>query len=78
LYIRVLISGREMTAPVNLFIYLIELHDVTAIGIFSRLIYRLQSIGMTEEYLNDYLVSVACDGAAVMFGYRGGVKKLLK
>jgi hypothetical protein len=33
---------------------------------------------MTEEYLNDYLVSVACDGAAVMFGCRGGVKKLLK
>jgi hypothetical protein len=33
---------------------------------------------MTEEYLKDYLVSVACDGAAVMFGYRGGVKKLLK
>jgi hypothetical protein len=35
---------------------------------------------MTEEYLNDYfyLVSVACDGVAVMSGSRGGVKKLLK
>jgi hypothetical protein len=29
---------------------------------------------MTEEYLNDYLVSVAAE----MFGSRGGVKKLLK
>jgi hypothetical protein len=47
-------------------------------GIFSSLICHLQSIGMTEEYLNDYLVSVACDGAAVTFGSRGGVKKLLK
>jgi hypothetical protein len=54
LYIRVLISGCEMTAPVNLFIDLIELDDVTATGIFSSLIYHLQSIGMTEEYLNDY------------------------
>jgi hypothetical protein len=43
-----------MTAPVNLFIDLIELDDVTASGIFSSLICHLQSIGMTEEYLNDY------------------------
>jgi hypothetical protein len=57
---------------------LIELDDVTATGIFSSLICHLQSIGMTEEYLNDYLVSVACDGAAVMLGSPGGVKKLLK
>jgi hypothetical protein len=33
---------------------------------------------MTEEYLNDYLVSVACDDAAVMLGSRSGVKKLLQ
>jgi hypothetical protein len=78
LYIRVLISGCEMTAPVNLFIDSIELDDVTAIGIISSLICHLQSIGMTEEYLNDHLVSVACDGAVVMFGSRGRVKKLLK
>jgi hypothetical protein len=67
-----------MTAPVNLFIDLIELDDVTVTGNFSSLICHLQSIGMTEEYLNGYLVSVACDGAAVMFGSRGRVKKLLK
>jgi hypothetical protein len=83
LYIRVLISGCEMTAPVNLFIDSIELDDVTATGIFSlppsiSLICHLQSIGMTEEYMNDHLVSVACDGAVVMFGSRGRVKKLIK
>jgi hypothetical protein len=33
---------------------------------------------MIKEYLKDYLVSVACDGVTVMFGSRGGVKKLLK
>jgi hypothetical protein len=56
---------------------LIELNDVTVTGIFSSLICHLQSIGMTEEYLNDHLVSVACDGAVVMFGSHGRVKKLL-
>jgi hypothetical protein len=78
LYIPVLISGFEMTAPVNLFFDLIELDDATATGIFSCFICHLQSIGMTEEYLNDQLVSVAYDGAAVMFGSHSGVKKLLK
>jgi hypothetical protein len=73
-----LISGCEMMAPVNLFISLIELDDVMVTGIFSALIFHLESIGMTEEYLNDYVVSVACDGAAVMFGSHGGVWKLLK
>jgi hypothetical protein len=48
-----------MTTPENLCIDLIELDDVTATGIFSSLICHLQSTGMTEEYLNDYLVSVA-------------------
>jgi hypothetical protein len=33
---------------------------------------------MTEEYQKDHLVSVACDGAAVMYGSHGRVKKLLK
>jgi hypothetical protein len=78
LYIPVLISGFEMTVPVNLLFDLIELDDATATGIFSSFICHLQSIGMTEEYLNDHLVSVACDGAAVMFGSHSGVKKLLK
>jgi hypothetical protein len=49
-----------------------------ATGIFSSLTCHLQSIGMTEEYLNDYLVSVACDDAVVISGSHGGVKKLLK
>jgi hypothetical protein len=76
LYIRVLISGCEMTAPVSLFSNLIESDDVTLTGIFSSLICHLHSITVTEEYLNDYLVSVACDGAVVMFGSRGRVNRL--
>ncbi|XP_030046369.1 E3 SUMO-protein ligase KIAA1586-like [Microcaecilia unicolor] len=77
-YVRVFITDCGMPEPVNLFLDLIELPDVTAKGIFSSLLHNLNSIGMTEEYLQDYLVSVACDGANVMLGARGGVKKLLK
>ena len=32
---------------------------------------------MTEDYFKRYLVSLACDGAAVMLGCKSGVKKLL-
>jgi hypothetical protein len=67
-----------MTAPVNLFIDLIELDGVTASGIFSSLICHLQSISMTEEYVNNYLVSVACDGAAVMFYLMVELRNYLK
>jgi hypothetical protein len=57
---------------------LIELDDVTASGIFTSLLRHLDCIGISEEYLGNYLVSVACGGAAVMMGARGGVKKLLR
>jgi hypothetical protein len=57
---------------------LTELDDEMATGIFCSLICHLQSISTTEKHLNDYLVYVACDGTVVMFGSRGGVKKLRK
>ena len=41
------------------------------------LIVYLKFHGITEEYLKDYLVSVTCDGASVMLGCKGGVKRLL-
>jgi hypothetical protein len=55
---------------VNLFLDLIELETVTAKGIFDSLLECLQSSGMTESYL----IRVACDGAAVIFGCHNGVK----
>jgi hypothetical protein len=67
-----------MSAPVNLFLDLIELEDVTTKGIFSLLLQHLQTFGMTEDYLSEHLVSVVCDGAAVMLGNPSGVKKLMK
>jgi hypothetical protein len=60
-----------MNSPVNLFLDLIELETVMTKGIFNSLLQCLYSVGMTESYL----ISVACDGAAVMFGCHNGVKK---
>jgi hypothetical protein len=57
---------------------LIELNDVTASAVFTSLLWHLDSIGISEEYLGNYLVFVTYDGAAVMMGACRGVKKLLK
>jgi hypothetical protein len=62
----------------NLFIDLIELDNVIASRILSSLLWHLDSISISEENLGNYLVSVTCDGAAVMIGACRGVKKLLK
>ncbi|XP_028592483.2 peroxisome biogenesis factor 2 isoform X1 [Podarcis muralis] len=66
------------SAPVSLFLDLIELQDTTARGILSSLISHLESLGISEDYLKEYLLSVTCDGAAVLFGAHGGVKRLIK
>jgi hypothetical protein len=76
-YVRCCVESVGMNSPINLFLDLIELKDVTAKGIFESLLQSLDLYGMTEEYLKKYLVSVACDGAAVMLGSKNGVKKLL-
>jgi hypothetical protein len=47
---------------------------LTASGIFTSLLWHLDSVGISEEYLGNYLVSVTCDGAAVMMGAHGGVR----
>ncbi|XP_065675613.1 E3 SUMO-protein ligase KIAA1586-like [Hydra vulgaris] len=54
-----------------------ELESVTAKGVFVALLECLHSYGMKDEYLKNYLVSVACDGAAVMLGCKSGVFKLI-
>jgi hypothetical protein len=74
----VFLRESNLSEPINLFIELIELDDVTANGIFSDLISHLVSLGMTEEFFTVNLISLTFDGASVMFGSRGGVSKLLK
>jgi hypothetical protein len=48
-YARVFIPGYELTPPINLFIDLIELDDVTISRVFTSLLQHLDSIGMSEE-----------------------------
>ena len=76
-YVRCCIEAMGMNSPINLFLDLVELENVTAKGVFDALLQCLHSYGMTEEYLTKYFVSLACDGAAVMMGCKSGVKKLL-
>ena len=66
-----------MNSPINLFLDLVELEKVTAERVFDSLLKCLHSHGMTEDYFKKYLVSLACDGAAVMLGCKSEVKKLL-
>ena len=77
IYLRTCVANTSMTSPVNLFLDLIELQSVTARGIFNSLLATLLSYGMTEEYLRNNLICVACDGAAVMVGRKSGLKKLM-
>ena len=67
-YVRCCIEGVAMNSPINLFLDLVELEKVTAEGVFDSLLKCLHSHGMTENCLKKYLVSLACDGAAVMLG----------
>ncbi|XP_065662819.1 uncharacterized protein LOC136085442 [Hydra vulgaris] len=76
-YIRCCVKGSGMNSPINLFLDLVELESVTAKGLFVALIECLHSYGMKDEYLENYLFSVACDGAAVMLGCKSGVFKLI-
>ncbi|KAK0048443.1 E3 SUMO-protein ligase [Biomphalaria pfeifferi] len=77
-YIRVCLADSGMTSPVNLFLDLVELESVTANGVFASLLHCLHFYGLTEDFLRRNLVSLACDGAAVMLGSKSGVKALLK
>ncbi|XP_065668012.1 E3 SUMO-protein ligase KIAA1586-like [Hydra vulgaris] len=76
-YIRCCVKGSGMNSPINLFLDLVELESVTAKGLFVALLECLHSYGKKDEYLKNYLVSVACDGAAVMLGCKNGVFKLI-
>uniref|UniRef100_A0A8C5WBW7 Uncharacterized protein n=1 Tax=Leptobrachium leishanense TaxID=445787 RepID=A0A8C5WBW7_9ANUR len=68
----------ELSAPANLFLDLVEFEDVTAEGILSSLLGHLARLGMSEDYLRDYLLAVTCDGAAALFGARNGVRRLMQ
>ncbi|XP_078509084.1 E3 SUMO-protein ligase KIAA1586-like [Lissotriton helveticus] len=77
-YMRMQLPG--MDSPANIFVDLIELSDLSADGIVSSLLSALKKdpINISEDFLSKCLVSVACDGASVMFGRHSGVIKRLQ
>lgn len=77
-YFRTFLESMGNEVPMNIFVDLIELDSVTASGIFGSLMSHLGALGFSEEFLKDHLVSLTCDGAAVMLGSRGGVAALFK
>lgn len=76
IYIRTKVP--DMTEPTNIFIDIVELNDVTAEGICNTLLNCLESIGFSNEFLKENLISIATDGAAVMMGKKKGVVTLMK
>jgi hypothetical protein len=74
-YIRTQLKGMEK--PKNMFLFLTELTDLTASGILRALLSELNRLGLNMEYIKSHLVSVTCDGAAVMLGKKNGFAKQL-
>ncbi|XP_065645604.1 E3 SUMO-protein ligase KIAA1586-like [Hydra vulgaris] len=58
-YIWCCVKGSGMNSPINLFLDLVELESVKATGQLVALLECLHSYGMKDEYLKNYLVSVA-------------------
>lgn len=74
-YIRTQLEGMEK--PNNIFVTLFELSDLSASGILKDLLSELNRLGLSEEFLKNNLISVTCDGAAVMLGKKSGLAKQL-
>ncbi|XP_078542378.1 E3 SUMO-protein ligase KIAA1586-like [Lissotriton helveticus] len=71
------IFGNEST-PVTIYFGLLELAETNAIGVKTALLSYFEKVGLTKSLLHDILIAVCTDGAAVMFGKKGGVVALLK
>ncbi|XP_050508962.1 E3 SUMO-protein ligase KIAA1586-like [Diabrotica virgifera virgifera] len=67
-----------MESPVNLILDLVELENVTSLGIFNAVMKCLEGHKIDENVLKSRLVALACDGAAVLLGGKSGVGVLLK
>jgi len=59
--------------PVTFFLDLVELNATDANGIVASLLQCLVGQGFTEEFLQEYWVGLAVDGASVMRGSKCGV-----
>jgi len=71
-------SVDRISEPVNFFLDLVELHDVTSDGILQALLNCLFSVGFTKEFLEKHWLGMATDGASVMLGRTAGLVVKLK
>lgn len=67
----------EIDNSVNGFLFLIDLTNQTAEDACTTLLVELHEREIDDYFLSDYLVSVLCDGAAVILGCESGVFKSL-
>jgi hypothetical protein len=64
--------------PRTFFLDIVELLDSTSEGILSSLLACTDKWGLTNDVLQQHLVSFGCDGAAVMLGRKSGVATRLE
>uniref|UniRef100_H3A4Y1 HAT C-terminal dimerisation domain-containing protein n=1 Tax=Latimeria chalumnae TaxID=7897 RepID=H3A4Y1_LATCH len=75
-YMQMQLPGME--SPVNVFVNLVELNDLSSEGILNSLLSVLKKVNVTEDFLAKCLVAVACNGTSVMFWCNTGVVKRLQ
>lgn len=75
IYIRTQLEGMEN--PKNLFLSLVELTALSASGILKDLLNELNRLGLSADFIKNNLISITCDGAAVMLGKKTGFAKQL-
>jgi hypothetical protein len=73
-YIR---TSFDKVEPLTVFLDLVELPSQTAPVIVAALLGCLNEHGLSDEYIKEFCVGLATDGASVMLGKKGGVGKLL-
>ena len=61
----------------TIFLDLVELGSSNATSILSSLMHCLNCHCFSEQFICDYLVGIATDGASAMLGRKAGVCKLL-
>ncbi|XP_069476319.1 E3 SUMO-protein ligase KIAA1586-like [Ambystoma mexicanum] len=64
--------------PVTIFFGLVDLQETNALAIKEALLGYFENVGITKTLLHEIWIAICSDGAAVMFGSKGGVITLLR
>ena len=61
----------------NIFLEVVELKTCTSLYLYEQLKETLYKVGFTTAYLEEYLIGISTDGAAVMTGKKSGLTTML-